>query len=201
MTNEEAAARLEAKVGRRQKIGDSYKETAPDVAEQYFKDAEVFRAGAAALRKVEEYEAAGRDSFIMRAKDLEVQLAKAADDISASLRRDQRLRLEGAIEALEEVGNRSGESVQATKIVYRWASRYRARRAELGPEPDQSVSADLSADRAWIDGANFGWNCGKTGDHDALRVAVAARTTQIKEAKSDTATASAKLAELEKEGV
>lgn len=46
------------------------------------------------------------------------------------------------------------------------------------------LTAAKTADRAWIDGARFGWNCGVLESRNDLDAAIDSRRKQISEAES-----------------
>lgn len=48
---------------------------------------------------------------------------------------------------------------------------------------EPAIAADISADRQWIAGATFGWNCGVADDPHRYNDAIARRYKQIGEAK------------------
>lgn len=77
--------------------------------------------------------------------------------------------LRGAIKALDELGDAHPVSLMAYRDLLAEAE------AREAAEPD---AAAISADRAWIDGAKFGWNCETKAD---LHEAISNRQQQIRE--------------------
>ncbi len=56
-------------------------------------------------------------------------------------------------------------------------------RAELDRPPREAGHADMAADRAWLEGARFGWNCGVDDNQEEYYRVTLARDRQIIEAR------------------